>query len=345
VPKRPAAGMRRTRTVARLLRSREPSIRWKTRVGVLGEDPDSPSLRRLAAEIRASPRSRRLAEDRSRPGRTTLPGVYHKWLGCHWALAALADLGYPGPDPALAPAMERAVALWLRRPYFAPSRPPRAGTAQRPGSAVPRIHGRYRRCASQQGNALFYATTLKMAPESADRLAERLVTWQWPDGGWNCDLDPSADTSSFAETLTPMLALFVYGKARRRPEYVAAARRASEVFLQRRLFRRRSDGAVIRPDFVRLHYPLYWHYDILGALKVLARMGQVRDPRCAEALDRLEAKERAGGGWAPDGRFYDHGREPARRGTDRVRWGPTDGRFNEWVTVDALTVLSAAGRA
>jgi hypothetical protein len=32
-------------------------------------------------------------------------------------------------------------------------------------------------------------------------LAESLIDWQWPDGGWNCDKRPSANHSSFYESL------------------------------------------------------------------------------------------------------------------------------------------------
>ena len=64
------------------------------------------------------------------------------------------------------------------------------------------MEGRYRRCGSQQGNALRSMVRLGLADERADKLAERLLHWQWPDGGWNCDRNPSADTSSFMETLT-----------------------------------------------------------------------------------------------------------------------------------------------
>ena len=48
-----------------------------------------------------------------------------------------------------------------------------------------------------------------------------------------------------------------------------AVRRAATIFLDRQLFKRRSTGTVIRSEFVQLHYPLYWHYDILGGLKVM----------------------------------------------------------------------------
>ncbi len=76
------------------------------------------------------------------------------------------------------------------------------------------IEGRYRRCASQQGNALYAAAKLGLLDRDADRLVERLLHWQWPDGGWNCDKNPTADTSSFMETLLPMRGLALYAAQR-----------------------------------------------------------------------------------------------------------------------------------
>jgi hypothetical protein len=59
-----------------------------------------------------------------------------------------------------------------------------------------------------------------------------------------------------------MRALSLYGQGFRKPAATAAAKRASEIFLSRYLFKRRSDGAHMKAEFVKLHYPLYWHYDI-----------------------------------------------------------------------------------
>lgn len=279
-----------------------------------------------------------------RPGGRTPLGVYHKWRGVHWALQHLADLGYPAGDRALGPMARRALELWLRPAFFREFEATTKAEAEHRGDAVPRMRGRYRRCASQQGNALYYCTALGLAPKSCDLLAERLLHWQWPDGGWNCDRDPGADTSSFGETLLPMLGLHLYGTARKVPEAVAAARRASEVFLRRRLFRRIADGSTIHWEFTELHYPRYWHYDILAGLRVIATMGLVGDPRCRDALDLLRSKQLPAGGWRAERRYYDLPGERPRRGTDRVSWGRLGpATMNEWVTVEALTVLAAAG--
>ena len=44
-----------------------------------------------------------------------------------------------------------------------------------------------RACASMEGSTLFAMIRLGFLDESCDHLAERLLSWQWPDGGWNCD--------------------------------------------------------------------------------------------------------------------------------------------------------------
>jgi len=115
------------------------------------------------------------------------------------------------------------------------------------------------------------------------------------------------------------------------------------VFLSRRLFKRRSDGATISAGFVDLHHPVYWHYDVLAGLGAMAELGCIGDPRCSDALDVLERKQRNGGGWTADARFYSRSATP-KHGTDSVDWNAARGAMNEWITVRALAVLRAAGR-
>ena len=328
-----------------LLKSPEPSIRWKTRVHVLGEDPGARSIRSLREEIRRSPRVRALLSRRHELGRPgTRRQVYYKWQGLHWVLASLADLGYPEGDESLHPLRDRVLELWLGPGYFQEFVARTQAAAYR-GRGVPLMRDRYRRCGSQQGNALYSLVTLGIADERAHSLAERLMHWQWPDGGWNCDRHPEAATSSFNETLLPMLGLSVYARKYRRPAAAKAARAAENVFLQRRLFKRVRDGRVITPDFVALHYPRYWHYDFLGGLKAMVQVGRIRDTRCADALDLLEERRLPDGGWPADKRYYKVSPKKMTSNADYVSWGGTSRkRMNEWVTVDALAVLRAAGR-
>jgi hypothetical protein len=330
--------------VADLAASEEASIRWKLRAHVLGEDPSSAAMRALGAQVRESPRVRRLLERHVGAAAAHSPRPYAKWQGAHWVLHSLADLGYPRGDPELEPLRDRVVEAWLDPMYYLDvAVEAKADAYKRRG--VPVIGGRHRRCASQQGNALLAVVRLGLMDDRTPRLVERLLHWQWPDGGWNCDKEPAADTSSFMETLPPMRGLAAYARETGDDDARRAAERATEVFLARRLYKRRSDGSVIHPEFTMLHYPLYWHYDVLAGLKALAELGRAGDLECADALDLLESKRLPDGGWPAERRYYKHSTTVAL-GNDDVDWGGTSTRvMNPWVTVDALAVLRASGRA
>ncbi len=69
-----------------------------------------------------------------------------------------------------------------------------------------------------------------------------------------------------------------------------AADRAAELFLWHRLFGPEKAGEVINRRWLRLHYLLYYDYDILQVIVILSRAGMVNDPRAQEALDLVERK-------------------------------------------------------
>jgi hypothetical protein len=330
--------------VAELLQSPEPSVRWKARVGALGEDPSSRASRALREEVRSSPRVQALLAHRDRSGRFVAGrGVYAKRQGAHWVLSALADLGYPEHDESLAPVREQILDTWLAPEFYEEFEAERKADAYK-RRGVPIMQSRYRRCASQQGNALFYLLRLGLENARTENLVERLLHWRWPDGGWNCDKEPSAAKSTFIHTIHSLRGLHLFGTRFRKRAALTAAREASEILLTRKLYKRRSDGKVMREEFTRLHYPLYWHYDVLFGLKVMAEIGRIHDPRCADALDWLESKRLPSGGWPAQSRYYSVS-SAIELNADWVDWGGTSNvRMNPWVTADALTVLRLAGR-
>ncbi|HTL11464.1 MAG TPA: hypothetical protein VL588_03190, partial [Bdellovibrionota bacterium] len=312
----------RTTLIAELLTHADPSVRWAVRTNVLGEDVGTKSVRTLQEEIRKGVRVEKLLASRDAKGRLmSQRNIYDKWQGAHWVLATLAQIGYPAGDRSLVPMRDQVLDYWLQDSFYQEFEArTKADSYMKDG--VPLMQGRYRRCASQQGNALFFLARLGIADERSERLVERLLHWQWPDGGWNCDRDPGADTSSFVETLFPMRGLSLYGAENKDRKARQAALRASEVLLTRRLFRRRSDGKIIHREFTVLHYPRYWHYDILGGLVAMADVGLIKDPRCADALDLLESKELPQGGWPAEARYYKVTND-LKLGADYVDWGGT----------------------
>jgi hypothetical protein len=317
--------------VNRLLRSEEPSIRYKTRVHVLGESPSSPAIRRLQEEIRVSPRIATLLSERSPDGR--IPShPYAKWYGAHWILATLADLGYPPGDKTLIPLRDQ-VLEWIASPEY------ETRLIRRGKTGPVRIH------ASIDGNAIFAILSLQLGDPRLEILIRHLLDYQWLDGGWNCDLNAKGTTSSFDETLIPLRALALHARLTGNSESLRAAAKAAEVFLARRLCWRRFNGRVIRPSYPKLHYPCYWHYDVLFGLRVMAEGGFIVDARCKDALSLLESKRLPDGGFPAEQTYYQATTRMIRSRRSRVNWGGVSSRrMNEWVTVDALAVLKAAGR-
>jgi hypothetical protein len=309
----------------------EPAVRYKIETQVLGRDPDSPEMHQLRESIRQSAPVVRLLSERDADGRIPYD-AYAKWDGAHWVLNLLADLGYPPGDESLRPLAEQ-VYNWLLSDS-------RVKNMKRLTFA-----GRTRMCASIEGNAIYFLLALGLADERVDVLAERLLDWQWPDGGWNCDKHKHAlHNSSFTETLIPLRGLATYVRHTGNLRAKAVVEQAAEVFLKRRLFRRLHGGEVIDENFVLLHFPCYWHYDILFALKVMHEAGFIHDERCAEALDLLESKRLPDGGFPAEKAYY-RVSDAHANGRSIVDWGGTSKKhLNPFVTADARAVLKAAGR-
>lgn len=311
-----------------LLTSSQPAIRLKTMIKILDYPPDSPQVIQAQQEMCSSSIIQSLFLDRDSEGKIPFH-PYDKWFGAHWVLSILADLCYPSGDEALRPLLEQCYQWLLSDGHW---------------KSIRTIADRTRRCASQEGNCIYYSLVLGLADDRTQELAERLLRWQWPDGGWNCDKHPEAIHSSFNETLIPLRALIAYSKISGDPRILRAVERSAEVFLSRQLFRRIRGQAIMDRNFVLLHYPCYWHYDILFGLKVMVEAGLIGDKRCELALDLLESKQLVDGSFPAEACYYKV-TEERTSGRSRVNWGGTSKvHGNEFVTVDACSVLVKACR-
>src|SRR5512139_1204742 len=170
----------------------EPALAWKLAVNVQGRTPNSAAAKKAARIVKDSELVHDLLSWRRPDGRSRFK-PYTKWYGSHWILSLLADLGYPAGDKSLRPMMDQTFEEWLSEFHLR--------------NYVRMINGRVRRCASQEGNAIWSSLRLGLADERTAELIERLIKWQWPDGGWNCDKHPEAVNSSFMESLIPLRAL------------------------------------------------------------------------------------------------------------------------------------------
>jgi hypothetical protein len=311
-----------------LLRSEEPSIRYKARMYLLGEDPACAAMQTLRQEIRSSHRVRRLLSE-CRPDGTIPFHPYLKWRGAHWVLSLLAELEYPPGDASLAPLREQVYQWLLSREHE---------------KHIRLIQGRIRRCASQEGNAAYSLLKLGLADERTKELIQRLLKWQWPDGGWNCDKRPQAHNSSYYESWLPLRALNLYFRQTDDRQVRPAIDRAAELLLKRNLFLGIKNGEPIKPDFIQVSFPYFFFYNILSALQVMMEIRLLHDSRCQRALDLLSTKQLPDGSFPSEVKYYRVTSNPISR-TSTIDWGPCGPRkANEFVTLKALIVLKAAGR-
>jgi hypothetical protein len=132
-------------------------------------------------------------------------------------------------------------------------------------------------------------------------VVERLLDETLDDGGWNCEAENGSVRSSFDTTINVLDGLLEFERATVGSGDVRTARRSGEEYLlERSLFRRKSTGEVIKPEYLEFAFPYYWHYDVLRALDYFRRSGEEPDPRMAEAVDVVRSKRQSDGRWLLD---------------------------------------------
>jgi hypothetical protein len=283
----------------------DPAIRWQT----LDDLTDAP------AEAVAAERSRVANEgwgkvllDRQRPnGAWADPD--DGWMISMDALALLREMGLDPKSPQAQNAIAR-VRQHLHwealgdRPYF---------------------EGETEACIN--GAILAFGSYFD---QRCDAIADRLLSEQLADGGWNCEA-PSSLRSSFNSTIRVLEGLNEYERRWGRNEAVEAARlKGQEYLLERRMFRRLSDGAVIDKGWMRFAYPTTWHYDILRGLDYLRSTGAEPDPRAGEAIEIVQVRRHQNSRWPMNHVHADRLGFPLE---------PETGRASRWNTLRAMRVL------
>jgi hypothetical protein len=289
--------------------SGDPAVAALARTELLGERP-------AARRTLSSP----IVETLLSVGRRSIQNPYTKWSGAHWRLVSAVELGVPPGEARAVRMSDSVLAHW--------SDPRRL-------AEVRTVRGLVRRCASVEGNAV--ATAVRLGLSSDPRvqlLVEQLLSWQWPDGGWNCDDRLEASHSSFHETLPALWGLHEYAVATGDGACKTAVTAGVELLLEHEIVFSRRTGEPIHPSFVRPHYPPYWHYDLLQALLVVHRVGRGTDPRTEKARKLLAARRKRDGTWRAVDRWW---RPPGSKGSgvEVVDWGEV---AHQMTTLNALRV-------
>jgi hypothetical protein len=285
----------------------DPAIRWQAMRDLADASPQA-----IAAERARVPREGVGAEILARQG---ADGSWHRagapdWLPTLFTMIFLRATGADRADPAVGSAVARLEAgfRWHeefgKKPFFE-------------GEVEPCINGGTLALGAYFGRP-------------AAQLAQRLVSEQLEDGGWNCAA-PMSVRSSFHTTICVLEGLLEYERAiGSAPEIAAARRRGEEYLLERGLFRRRSSGEVANAAFLNFAFPPRYHYDILRALDYLRNAGVAPDARVAEALRVVESRRQADGRWLLEA-SHDEGLAFA--------FNESVGEASRWNTLRALRVM------
>ena len=307
------------KSVIQWLLDSDPSIRWQVMQDLIGAPADEVAAER--AKVATQGWGARLLALQGADGLWAGAAFNQGWDSTMHVLSLLRELGL---DPASDEA-RRAVGLVRDRvrwkgwdwdgtwrgwefdgnPFFA-------------GEVEPCINGQV-----GAGGAYF--------GQDIQRIIDRLLGEQLPDGGWNCEAANGSTRSSFNTTICVLEALIEYELAGGSSAEVTEARlRGEEYLLERRLLRRRTTGEVVDPAWTRFSFPTWWHYDVLRGLEYLRRAGATPDERLAEAIELVESKRDSDGRWPLE---YQH------PGTMAVEVDEGEGQPSRWNTLRALRVL------
>jgi prenyltransferase beta subunit len=186
---------------------------------------------------------------------------------------------------------------------------------------------------------------------SSDKRVRKAVDWlpkgQLEDGGWNCDYpEKKVKHSSFMSTIEPLWAYSEIPRQQWTRKMKRSVDEAAEFLLMHHVYK--SDNhhwQETYPFFTKLHFPMYYLYDILHALRVLTKLGYGDDERIRSAVQLLLSKRRPDGRWNLEGDWYREGDYfyPSGKGRKAPVAIEEIGKPSKWITLNAYRVLTKTG--
>ncbi len=332
-----------------LMEPDSPSVRyWTIRDFGLAEDaaaaraaiPDSPVVRKVMA---------RQADGGywGDPDSPYLP----KYKATYWTLMLLGYLGLSREDDRIRRAVEYILRFQQPDGGFAASSEAQAqeeyrrqvARSQSRGRPVPeetayiadQIHQETLSCLT--GNTVAALLRFGYGDDARVRRALQWLTGvQNADGGWLCPYWRAHVRDTHGCMYGTIAALEAFASVpydRRPPAMEQAIAHGAEFLLMHRLYLAdHHDMAPIKADWLTLHFPWFYGYDILRGLWVLNQLGYFvsEEPRLADALDVLAGKMTPQGLWVlektPRGRMWAN---LERKGAP-----------SKWITLRALWVMA-----
>jgi len=341
------------RAVKWLLNQEHPGIRYWALRDLLGESANDPEVSSYRNQIASHGPVVDLLAEQHPDGYWGHPEdcYWPKWQATVWPLILLAEMGLPGDNPRIRSACEYYLKTAMEQDKSWP--PPDYPEGDLTGYRLlwePCVTGNMARTLVQFGH------------ENDPRVRgmfDWLIRTQLPDGGWNCEPGPwgkEVHHSSFMSTIEPLWAFSALEPSEWPKGGKEAVERGCEFLLMHRVYKSDRDGRVINEEWTKLHFPLFYFYDILHALRVLTDLGYGHDERTGDALGLLQSKRLPDGAWAMEATFLEKIRRNFAKDSATGQWreisgqgiaqiptvysslGPVGGP-NPWVTLNALRVL------
>jgi hypothetical protein len=184
-----------------------------------------------------------------------------------------------------------------------------------------------------------------------DERVRKAIDWmpeaQLDDGGWNCDYpEKRVKHSSFMSTVEPLWAYSEIPRRKWTRKMKQSIDRGADFLLMHHVYK--SDNHQWRetyPFFTQLHFPMYYFYDILHALRVLTKLGYGDDERTKSAVQLLLSKRRPDGRWNLEGDWFREGDYfyPSGKGRKAPVAIEELGKPSKWITLNCYRVLTETG--
>ncbi len=347
-------GEKWTTGVSWLMRQDNPSIRYWTMKDLLGYPEDDPEVSKARSEIANSPLVSLVLSEQRPGGYWAEPedSYWPKWQATVWNLILLAEFGVPGDHPQIRKGCE----------YYLKTMDAQDRSWPTPDYPEGDIRGQscvWEPCVT--GNMA--RTLVEFGYQEDPRVIEMfewLVRTQFKDGGWNCDeADRSKEVKhgSFMSTIEPLWAFAAMAPSRWPKGGREAVARGCEFLLMHRLYKSDNTFQTINEEWTRLHFPLFYLYDILHGLRVLTSLDSAHDKRTFDARELLKSKHTSDGTWPLEATYTRSVRGNFVKDRASGQWkrirgeGVADvprvydelgniGQPNPWITLNALRVLS-----
>ncbi len=186
-----------------------------------------------------------------------------------------------------------------------------------------------------------------------DPRVRKAIEWmpehQQEDGGWNCDY-PSRQVkhSSFMSTVEPLWAYSEIPHSRWTRNMKHSIDRGAEFLLMHHIYK--SDHHDWKPTELwgeqptKFHFPMYYYYDALHGLRVLAKLGYGDDERVRDAVHLVLSKKTPEGKWLLEGDWLREwqGKTKVKRRKAIVNVESLM-KASKWVTLNCYRALLGTG--